>query len=55
MEVLHALAGAEIHPDTSAIDARVAEQSGHGQRLQGGGGGELAVQAGVRPAAVRQG
>ena len=53
MEILDAFAGAEVDAEARAIHPAVVrtEQAGVFQRLPGRGGGELAVDAGVLPAA----
>ena len=50
MEVLNAFAGPEVHAKAGSIHARTGKQSGVGQRLLGGGGGELAVHSRIGPA-----
>ena len=52
VEILDAFAGAEVDAEAVAVHAGVVgvEQAGVFQRLLGGGGGELAVDAGMLPA-----
>jgi hypothetical protein len=50
VEVLDALAGAEVNPQAGAIHARVVESARVGERQPGGGGGEAAVGARIGPA-----
>src|SRR5579884_306482 len=52
MEVLNALAGAEIDAETIAVHTIVVQQAGVLKRFLSGNGGELTVHAGMGPTAA---
>ena len=53
-KVVRSLAGTEVDADTRRVGAAQLQQAGIGERLLGGSGGELAVDAGMLPAALHR-